>query len=81
MKLTQAIIKRIKDLSVQKSIPISKWCIKAGMTPSTLYTILKKTSGCPRIQTIKLLCDAIGITLGEFFSVNYIDTAEYEEER
>lgn len=80
MKLTEAIIKRINELANANKITTSKWSMKAGITPTTMYGILKKTSGCPRVQTIKLLCDVIGITLGEFFSVDYIDTAEYEEE-
>ena len=59
----------------------NKRTFKAGIIPSTLYDILKRKSGCPRIQTVKLLCDAIGITLSEFFDVDYINSAEYEDER
>ena len=79
MKLSEAIIKRINDLAVEHKIAIPKWSMRAGITPTTMYGILKRTSGCPRLQTIKLLCDAIGITLGEFFNVDYINNAEYEE--
>ena len=81
MKLTEAIIKRIEELSYSHNITITKWSMKAGIIPSTLYGILKRKSGCPRIQTVKLLCDATGITLSEFFDVDYINSAEYEEER
>ena len=38
-----------------------------------------KKSGFPRITTLKLLCDAIGITLSEFFDADYINNAFYEE--
>ncbi len=79
MKLNEAMIKRIEDLSIEHKIPIPKWSMKAGIIPSTLYNMIKKKS-CPRVPTIKLLCDAIEITLGEFFSVDYISTAEYVEE-
>ncbi len=81
MKLTEAIIMRINELSEENQIPISRWSIKAGITPSTLYSIMKKTSGCPRIQTIKLLCDYIKLPLAKFFDVDYINKAEVDEER
>ncbi len=78
MKLNEAMIKRIEDLSIEHRLPVPQWAMKAGIIPSTLYNMMKKKS-CPRITTVKLLCDAIGITLEEFFSVDDIDTAEYEE--
>lgn len=81
MKLTDAIIKRINELFEERKLPISKWSIKAGITPSTVYSIMKRTAGCPRIQTIKLLCDYIKLPLSEFFNVDYINNAEYEEEQ
>lgn len=81
MKLTDAIIKRIRELAEINGIAIPKWSMKAGITPSTMYSILKKKSGCPRITTIKLLCDVIKISLSQFFDADYINSAEYEEER
>ena len=73
------IIKRIEELSLEHKITIPRWSIKAGITPSTIYSIMGKKSGFPRITTLKLLCDAIGITLSEFFDADYIDEAFYEE--
>lgn len=81
MKLTDAIIKRIEELAQIHDTTITRWSMSAGIIPSTLYGIMKRKSGCPRVQTIKLLCDAIKITLSEFFDADYIDNAEYEEER
>ena len=80
MTLTDAIIKRIDELSHFHNIPLPKWSIKAGITPSTVYGIMKKTSGCPRVQTLKLLCDAINISLSDFFDADYIATAICEED-
>ena len=76
MELLDAII---KDLAAEHKTTIPKWSIKAGITPSTLYSIVHRTSGYPRITTIKLLCDAIGITLSDFFNADYIESAFYEE--
>ena len=79
MELRDALIKRIEDLSLEHKITIPRWSIKAGITPSTIYSIMGKKSGFPRITTLKLLCDAIGITLSEFFDADYINNAFYEE--
>ena len=79
MSLLDALIKRIYELSEKHNITIPRRSIKAGITPSTIYGITNKTSGFPRITTLKLLCDAIGITLSEFFDADYIDEAFYEE--
>ena len=78
MNLTEAIIYRIKELSEEYNMPLSKWSMRAGITPSTIYGIMSKKAGCPRIQTIRLLCDVINLTLSEFFNAEYIDTAEYD---
>lgn len=66
MKLSEAIIKRISDLAVEHKIAIPKWSMRAGITPTTMYGILKRTSGCPRLQTIKLLCDATVLRWANF---------------
>ena len=43
-----------------------------------LKNILYGKSQNPKILTIKLLCDGLGITLGEFFSTPEFDALEQE---
>ena len=81
MNLTEAIIKRIKELAALHNLAIPKWSMRAGITPSTMYSILKNTSGCPRLTTIKSLCDVIDLKLSDFFNVDYINDAEYEADK
>jgi DNA-binding Xre family transcriptional regulator len=50
----------------------------AGVTPSTVYSMLDKRRKDISIVTIKKLCDGLGITLGEFFSSSEFDTLEQE---
>ena len=81
MTITDAVITRIRELSYEHDITITRWCMRAGVLPSTVYGILKKKSGCPRVPTLKLLGEGIGITLSEFFAADYFDHAECEDWR
>ena len=49
-----------------------------ALPPSSLKNILYGKSQNPKILTIKLLCDGLGITLGEFFSTPEFDALEQE---
>jgi len=51
---------------------------EAGMTPSTLKSILYGNSKNPGIVTIKLLCDGLGISLNQFFDADVFKSLEQE---
>ena len=42
MTITDAVITRIRELSYEHDITITRWCMRAGVLPSTVYGILKK---------------------------------------
>jgi DNA-binding Xre family transcriptional regulator len=50
----------------------------AGVTPSTVYSMLDKRRRDISIVTIKKLCDGLGVSLGEFFSSPAFDELEQE---
>ena len=50
----------------------------SGLPPSSIKNILYGKSQNPKIVTIKILCDGLGITLGEFFSTSEVDKLEQE---
>jgi hypothetical protein len=50
----------------------------SGLPPSSIKNILYGKSQNPKIVTIKILCDGLGITLGEFFSTSEFDKLEQE---
>lgn len=49
-----------------------------ALPPSSLKNILYGKSKNPKLLTIKLVCDGLGITLGEFFSTPEFDELEQE---
>lgn len=78
METSQIIVDRITDLCRQRDITVGKLCTKAGATSSTVSDIMNGVTKNPGVITIKKLCDALDMTLGEFFSTEEFDNAEQE---
>lgn len=76
---TYAIVKnRIVSLCEEKRITINKLSTESGISPSTIKNILYGKSTNPGIVTLKMLCDGLEITLGEFFSTKEFDELDQE---
>ena len=60
------INKRIEALRFQRGWSLYELALEAGITQSTLASMLKRGNP-PKIETLSLLCDAFGITLSQFF--------------
>jgi transcriptional regulator with XRE-family HTH domain len=67
---------RILMLCEKNNITINKLANISGLSPSSLKSILYGKSKNPKIETIKIICDGFGITLGEFFSCPEFDSLE-----
>ena len=78
MDTKQAIANRIIQLCDEHKIAVNELASRAGVSPSTVYSILDERSQNPGTVTIKKLCDGIDITLGEFFSTAEFDALEQE---
>ena len=50
----------------------------SALPPSSVKNILYGKSQNPKLLTIKMLCDGLGISLGEFFSTPEFDALEQE---
>ena len=78
MNTKNAVANRIIQLCNQKNIAINALANMAGISPSTLYSVLNEKSQNPGIVTIKKLCDGLEISLREFFDANVFDDIEQE---
>lgn len=63
----ESIVKRILFYCRLKKMNVNTLALKAGMTPSTLKSILYGKSKNPGIVTIRHICDGLNISLDEFF--------------
>lgn len=63
-----AVVKRFKVICSQRGIAPNEIANISGVTPSTVYSLFDEKRQNVNITTIKILCDGLEITLGEFFS-------------
>jgi len=78
MNTIDAIRQRILRLCDEHDLTINGLANLSAVPPSSLKNILYGKSQNPQILTIKMLCDGLGITLGEFFSTPEFDALEQE---
>lgn len=78
MNTTDAVRDRILRLCEERGMSINGLATVSALPPSSIKNILYGKSRNPKLLTIKLLCDGLGITLGEFFSTPEFDTLEQE---
>ncbi len=67
MKLEQAITQRILNLCAQRNISPNKLATMAGLPSSTVRCIFYGKSKNPGTRTILDICQALNITLADFF--------------
>ena len=78
MNTVSAVRDRILQLCEERNMSINKLATLSAVPPSSVKNILYGKSQNPKLLTIKLLCDGLGITLGEFFSTPEFDALEQE---
>ena len=78
MNTVSAVRDRILQLCEERNMSINKLATLSALPPSSVKNILYGMSQNPTLLTIKLLCDGLGITLGEFFSTPEFDALEQE---
>lgn len=78
MDTAEAIANRIRQLCKMRGITPNGLSNLAAVPQSTIKSILNGESKNPGSVTIKKLCDAFEITLGEFYSTPEFDALEQE---
>ena len=78
MDTVTAVKNRILALCGEHEISINKLASVSALPPSSIKNILYGKSQNPKLLTIKMICDGLGITLGEFFSTPEFDALEQE---
>ena len=78
MNTVSAVRDRILQLCEERNMSINKLATLSALPPSSVKNILYGKSQNPKLLTIKLLCDGLGITLGEVFSTPEFEALEQE---
>ena len=80
MTVAVAVRDRILRLCDQRNITINKLATISALPPSSIKNILYGRSKNPKLATVKMICDGLEITMGEFFSSPEFDALEQEIE-
>ena len=78
MSVKDMVAIRFAQLCKERNIKINELAYRAGVTPSTAYSMMNPERRDVSIVTIKKFCDGLGITLGEFFSTDEFNSLEQE---
>lgn len=78
MELVEAVRNRILRLCGERNISINRLATLSALPPSSIKNILYGKSQNPKLATMKMICDGLEITLGEFFSTPEFDALEQE---
>ena len=78
MAVKDAVVERFQALCRERGIKPNELASLAGVTPSTVYSLLDARRRDISIVTIKKLCDGLEISLGDFFSAPEFEALEQE---
>ena len=63
------VLARIDELRKQRDWSINYLAMEAGLTQSTVNNLYMRQTE-PKLSTLRAICDALGITLSDFFKEN-----------
>jgi len=72
------IVKRLLQVCDERKIALNDLAVRSGVTPSTVYSLIKCERKDMSVITLKKLCDGLEISLLEFFDSEIF--AELEQE-
>ena len=78
MTTVEAVRNRILQLCEARNMSINRLATVCALPPSSIKNILYGKSQNPKLLTVKMICDGLDITLGEFFSTEEFDGLEQE---
>lgn len=78
MDTVTVVRNRILQLCGERGISINKLATICALPPSSIKNILYGKSRNPKLITIKMICDGLDITLGDFFSTPEFNSLEPE---
>ena len=78
MTVKDAVANRFQQLCAERSIKPNELANRAGVTPSSVYSMLDPKRREVSVNLVKKLCDGLDMTLSAFFSTKEFDELEQE---
>ena len=78
MQIKDAIVARIGEICSLRGINYNELATLAGVTPSTVYSMMDKARRDLSVITLKKLCDGLEVSMPEFFASSIFESLEQE---
>lgn len=78
MNAKDAVVKRFWELCEKDNIKKNELARRAGISPSSVYSLFNDKRRDVSILTIKKLCDDLGISIKKFFDSDIFANLEQE---
>lgn len=78
MNIKDAIVARFKKLCEQEGIKLNELATRAGITLSTVYSMMDNRRRDLSVLTVKKLCDGLEISVTDFFDDRIFKNLEQE---
>ena len=78
MTVKDAVADRFRQICKERNIKPNELANRAGVTPSSVYSMLDPKRREVSVNLVKKLCDGLDMTLGAFFSTDEFDELEQE---
>lgn len=78
MTVKEAVVARFNEILRQRNMRPNELATRAGVTPSSVYSMLDPRRREVSVNLVKKLCDGLDMSLGEFFGEEIFDSLEQE---
>lgn len=78
MSVKDAVVCRLQRICAERNMKPNELASVAGVTPSSVYSMMDPARRNISIVLIKKLCDGLEMSLGEFFSAQEFEKLEQE---
>lgn len=78
MTVKEAVVARFEQIMQERHMNPNELANRAGVTPSSVYSMLDARRKEVSVNLVKKLCDGLDMPLGAFFSAPLFDELEQE---
>jgi transcriptional regulator with XRE-family HTH domain len=78
MYIKDVIVERFKEICKERGIKYNELATLSGVTPSTVYCVMKETRRDLSVITMKKLIDGLDMSVTEFFDTDTFRSLEQE---
>ena len=78
MNAKQAVAQRISQICAERGLTVNALANSAGVSPSTIYSMLNQKSKNPGVISLQRICDGFDISMREFFDSPLFEGLEQE---